>query len=576
MNALKTGLAGLALVISGLQASGQETEAKLPVVKDLPKLQAEALYYDAVRARLKGDEKEAEKLFTEVTRIDPEAAGAYYELSNIYERNKKVDKASEYIKKAISLQDGNKYYKEQYAMILADQNKFEEGAVVYSDLAKAEKNNPDYLRNAALFYQRAGKLKEAMAELNKALEKDSNDDDLLMQEQQLYLKMNDVEGAVAIMKKLISNNPQEGRFYAMLAEMYANNKQPEKAAEVYKKMEQLFPDDANVQLSMAEYYKRKGDAAKYHEYKRKAITNKSLDAETQLTLLVPYLQEINADTVRRNDGLHLAEKIAGQHPNDAQVQGVYGDILSLSGHKPEAVEQYKKSLQLDPSRYPVWQNLLYNYTERKDADSLIVYADKALRLFPNQANLHYLKGIAYMNKRELNSAVKSINRAIEMQPEENAPLLAEMYSSLGDVYNLLKQYNLSDSSYEKSLKLEPDNASVLNNYSYYLSVRGIRLEDAERMSKRSLDIRKNEPTFLDTYGWILYKRGKYEQAKEFIEKAVVANPDGADGTLWEHLGDVYYKLNNTEKAVEYWKKAKERGTDNEEIDKKINERKLYE
>jgi Tfp pilus assembly protein PilF len=151
-----------------------------------------------------------------------------------------------------------------------------------------------------------------------------------------------------------------------------------------------------------------------------------------------------------------------------------------------------------------------------------------------------------------------------------------MYTLLGDVYNSAKQYTASDSTYDKALKLDPNNATLLNNYGYYLSVRGARLEDAERMSKKSLEIRKDEPTFLDTYGWILYKEGKYDKALEFIKKAITANGDNADGTVWEHLGDIYFKLNDVDKAVDSWKKAKEKGTDSIDIDKKIKDKKLYE
>jgi Tfp pilus assembly protein PilF len=151
-----------------------------------------------------------------------------------------------------------------------------------------------------------------------------------------------------------------------------------------------------------------------------------------------------------------------------------------------------------------------------------------------------------------------------------------MYTGLGDAYNYAKKYSASDSSYDYALKLDPMNATVLNNYAYYLSVRGVRLEDAERMSKKSLEVRKDEPTFMDTYGWILYKQGKYKDAQEYIQKAIDANGENADGTLWEHLGDVYYKQGNVDKAVECWTKAKEKGTENTDIDKKIKDRKLYE
>jgi Tfp pilus assembly protein PilF len=123
--------------------------------------------------------------------------------------------------------------------------------------------------------------------------------------------------------------------------------------------------------------------------------------------------------------------------------------------------------------------------------------------------------------------------------------------------------------------MNPENPSVLNNYAYYLSVRGVRLADAEKMSKKSLEIRPGEATFLDTYGWIFYKEGDYQDAKKFIEDAIKADKD-ADGTVWEHLGDVMYKLNDVDKAVDCWKKAKEKGTDSKKIDKKIQDRKLYE
>jgi len=104
----------------------------------------------------------------------------------------------------------------------------------------------------------------------------------------------------------------------------------------------------------------------------------------------------------------------------------------------------------------------------------------------------------------------------------------------------------------------------------------VKLEEAEKMSKRSLELRPDEPSYLDTYGWILFKMGKYEKAKEYIERAVTANKGNGDGTLYEHLGDVYYKLNDTDKAYENWKRSKEKGNDSPVLDKKIKDRKLYE
>jgi Tfp pilus assembly protein PilF len=117
---------------------------------------------------------------------------------------------------------------------------------------------------------------------------------------------------------------------------------------------------------------------------------------------------------------------------------------------------------------------------------------------------------------------------------------------------------------------------VLNNYSYYLSERGERLDVAKTMSEKSLHLRPDETTFLDTYGWILYKKGEYSKAKDAVQTAVNKGDKKADGTIFDHLGNIYYKLNDKEKAVYYWKIAKERGSDDPLLDKKIGEGKLYE
>ncbi len=163
-----------------------------------------------------------------------------------------------------------------------------------------------------------------------------------------------------------------------------------------------------------------------------------------------------------------------------------------------------------------------------------------------------------------------------MQPENDKQALENMYEVLADAYHSNKQDEQSDKAFDKALVLDPNNASVLNNYSYFLSERGKRLDEAEKMSKKSLELRPEEATFLDTYGWILYKKGEFEKAKEYVQQAINKMGPGADATLYDHLGDIYYKLNEKGKALEFWKTAKDKGADDSLIDKKIKEGKLYE
>ena len=143
---------------------------------------------------------------------------------------------------------------------------------------------------------------------------------------------------------------------------------------------------------------------------------------------------------------------------------------------------------------------------------------------------------------------------------------------LGDAFNSLKNYKKADDSFDAALKIRED-ATTLNNYAYYLSVRNERLSDALKMSGRSLKLRPDTKTFLDTYGWILFKQGKYGKAKEYVEKAIEGE---GDADVFEHLGDIHFKLNNASKALEYWQKAKKIGIGSGKLDKKIQDGKLYE
>lgn len=557
-----------------LSAQGQEHE--MPLSELSKEKQAEAMYFDAIKAGMQNDDKQQEEILKKLTKDRSEEAAPYYDLSRLYLKQNKLDLAESFIKKAIDRNKNNIWYKRTQAEIFIYQGNWLQAAELLAELSKSELHSEEFLFQAVKLYEKANKYKEAIALLDQLLDKNSQDEELLLEKQKIILEKNkDVEGALKIAQQLINQNPKEGRFYLNLGEIYFNAGQKEKTFEIYSKAIKELPDDAELQYGIAVYYKKTGDENQFHFYIQKAILNQTFEMETQVNLLIGYLQDIANDPKRMKEGLKLAEQLIDQNPTNANLIALYGQVLWNMNQQEDAAFQFKKSLALDPSSYNIWQQLLVTYTAPNKADSLIKYSEKALKLYPNQAMLHYLNGIGWNNKKNYTKSIASIQRAIDLQPDESKELLSDMYAAMGDAYNADKNFKASDESYEKAISLNPNNVSVLNNYSYYLSVRKQRLEYAEKMSKKTLELQPGEATFLDTYGWILFQQDKYEQAKKYIEDALKANPE-AEGTLWEHLGDVYFKLNLTEKAVEYWIKAKERGTENKDIDKKIQDRKYYE
>ena len=555
-----------------IDTSAQENltkAANLKTVKD------NELFFDALKAKSHNDSKHARELLEQYVAVQPQSAAAYYELSRLYIEDKKIDKSEISIKKAVALVKDNKWYNEEYATILAVQGKYDEAATMMAAIADKEPSDINYTITASEYFEKAKKYTEAVAYLEKALVRSGSDEEVLLHKVQLYLHMNEVDKAALVIRQLISQDARNGKYYKLLGELYDNNKMPEKALEVYKNAEKAAPGDPAIEMGLSEHFLNVRDTVSFRKYAKKAILNNKLDIDTQMELLAAYMQNMT-DSAQIVEGLPMMKQLLSQHPLHAMLIATYGEYL-IQNHQAEAgIAELKRSLALKQSNFTVWQDLLNAYSEKTYADSLIKYSEKAIRLFPNQALAHYFNAVGHYNKKEYPGAVKALNRAIDMFPETDAKGLCDMYSFLADIYNTSKQYSRSDSAFDKALEFVPGNATVLNNYSYFLSERGKNLDKAEEMSKKSLGIRPNEPTFLDTYGWILYKKGEYEEAKNNIEKAVNANLQKADGALYDHLGDVYFKLNDKVKALQYWKKAKEKGSENPMLDKKISEGKLYE
>lgn len=534
------------------------------------------IYFDALKAKLHNENRQAENLLKDFIAQRPSVAAAHYELAKIYVEEKRTELALNAIKKALALEPDNKWYKETQAAILAMMSKYAEAAEIYAALCKSEPKDPEYPILAAEYYERAGKQKEALEYIDIALKRNMDDEELLIQKMRIFLNLNQPNDAAAVVQQLITQEPKNGKYYKLLAELYDNNKMSDKATVLLKEAEVKLPRDPFVQLGIATHSLKTGDTAKYRQYVKKAIVNPDIETELQIELLKGYVQSLPSEKEAISEALPLIQLLAAQEPADATIFEYYGEILEISNKNDSAVIAYKKSLAIKPNNFNVWLRLMGNYLDKPYADSLIRISERAIKLFPNQAIAHFYNGVGYMNKGNNAQAVKAITRAIDLQPEGEKEELSQMYSTLADAYHANKQYSLSDAAFEKALNLAPNNATTLNNYAYYLSERGAKLDEAEKMSKKSMELRPDEATFLDTYGWILYKKADFSNAKTYIQRAIDLAKDQADGTLYNHLGNILFKLNDKTKAVEAWKKAKEKGSDDKNLDKKISEGNLYE
>ena len=157
---------------------------------------------------------------------------------------------------------------------------------------------------------------------------------------------------------------------------------------------------------------------------------------------------------------------------------------------------------------------------------------------------------------------------------ENPELLSRFYSSLGSVYFKTNKWTECEDSFEQALIQNPDNATALNNYAYYLGLKKVQLDKALGIVQYALSMQPNNAIYLDTFGFVLFQKKQYEAAAKQLEIAVSLNTN--DQEIWEHLGDTYFMLGNTIKALECWNKAIVINPAHSKLKEKINQKKFIE
>lgn len=543
-------------------------------MKESDKINATYAFFDGQKEKVMGNEQKAIEKFAQCLRIDSKNHAAMYELASIYNQKSKISDALFFAKSAATLDPKNEWYQLLLANTYEKSGKFSEAISIYEQLYKQHPERVDFLFNASDAYLMQGKLGEAIKLYDRIEEKIGVNRDMIQQKQRLYLKMGKVNEAAAELEKLIASEPGNLDNYSLLVELWQVNNQPEKARETIKRMQAIDPENPSVALALAEQYRSEGNRAASFEQLKKAFASPQLASEIKIRILTSYLPLVETSPEMMDQSLELSKLLSQTHPAEANPQSVYADFLNMNKQYNEARTYYRASLSIDKKNLQAWQQLLIIESELRDYTAMEQEAEEALGLFPDQSVLYLFSGIARIQNKNYDAAARTLLSGSKLVVDNDQQLM-EFYSNLGDVYDKLKKFQESDKYYQKALDIDGSNVYVLNNWSYYLSLRNEQLEKAAEMSKRSNELSPANPSFLDTYGWILYKQAKYSEALTWLEKAL--NSGGQDnGTILEHYGDTLFRMGKTNEAIDYWMKAKKTGDHSEGLEKKINDKKLYE
>ncbi|MDB5153239.1 MAG: tetratricopeptide repeat protein, partial [Mucilaginibacter sp.] len=444
---------------------------------------------------------------------------------------------------------------------------------VFSELIRIDPDKTDYYFDKANVYFLERKYDDALAVYKQVEQITGVTDELIAKRQTIYLKQGKVDQAAADLEAMIAANPRQIRYYLFLAEVYNSNGLADKALTTLRSAEKIDPNNGQMHLALADIYRDKKSYEDSFNELTLAFAIPDLDIDQKIKIVSGYLPKF-PDPGAKASALELSRILAVAHPDDYRAYALYGDMLMQNEKYKDAKTNYKKSVALNGQIYEVREQLIRLDLGDNDMDAALKDGEDALSLFPNQAWLNYLVGVAWMQKKDFKKALEYIKNASSLETQDK-DLLAQCFSSMGDCFHSLNDLQKSDESYEKALGYNPDNGYTLNNYAYYLSVRGLSLDKAAEMSKHSNELQPNTASFEDTYAWILFKQKKYADARLWMEKALSHDKDHS-AVQFEHYGDIMFYLGDADAAVQNWKKAKDNGGESPILERKINERKYIE
>lgn len=311
------------------------------------------------------------------------------------------------------------------------------------------------------------------------------------------------------LKKSLAKDPGNTEAIFVMASDYEELGMEKKSLQVLNRFQKEFGPHKKIALYLGEYYLETKQLAKavaqldYLESFNTVDLNLRIARVLALVELKEYRKAIDSldDILSEDEGLD-------------KVRVYLATILMDVGQKRRALEHYLK-LSVDSEYYldSMIQSakILISFKEFEEALEVLTNVSKVI---PNKEVVHFL---------------------------------------MGSVLDQLGKRDLTIEQMKKTLAINKNNIDALNYLAYIYAERGENLDEALVMAKKALLKRAQSSHILDTVGWILFKKKKYQEARGYLERAYGLSPKNT--LLAEHLADVYYNLNLMKQARALYKKA---------------------
>ena len=521
-------------------------------------------FLEAVRLKERGDMDAAFDMYSHCLDIHPESAATLFELAKFYMYLGQAQKGEECLRKAMKTEPGNYWYKETLAAYYQNKGENTKAIEVIDEMVSQFPTRLEPLMALADMYKREQDYPKVIETLNRLEELDGKSEQISMEKFRVYLTMGDTQQAFMEIENLAKEYPYDMRYLTILGDVYLNNGRLEEAYQTYQQALTQEPGYSPAMISLASYYEKMGLDSLYQVQLDALLLNEKVESQTKVNIMRQLILKSERGDRDSTQIVGLFQSMLAQEQENADVAMLAAQYLLSKQMNEEVKPVLWQVLDLDPENKPARLQLLSFAISKEDLDEVIRICAPAVEYMPEALEFYYYWGVAHYQKEQKAEAMEVFKKGVHhISSDSDKNLASDLYSMLGDLYHTLKMDAEAYAAYDSALVYKPDNIGALNNYAYYLSLERKNLDKAEEMSYRTVKAEPTNSTYLDTYAWILFEKGKYVEARIYIDQAM-QNGGSQSSVVVEHCGDIYYQNGECEKAVEYWIQAEKLAAEEQE------------
>ena len=451
---------------------------------------------------------------------------------------------------------------------------FSEAIPVFEKMYEQDKSREELLETIYRLYIQEKEYEKAISVLDRIEAIDGKSERISLSKSALYVQMGDHQSAVEAVKSLSEEHPYDLDYRTLYANTLMGNGELASAYDVLKQVLAEEPDNTKAQQSLRTYYIHMEDDEAVDSLTHCILLNKHTNTEDKVFMLRQLIGENERAGGDSTEILNVFAKLLSQPEPDvelAMLKAAYMDLKKMP--KDSVATALKKVLEMAPDYAPARLQLVQYAWEDDDNASIISLCQAARQYNPEEMAFYYYQGMAYYRSDDKDHALDAFKNGISVINENSSPeIVSDFYAVLGDILFQKDREREAFAAYDSCLQWKPDNIGCLNNYAYYLSLKGENLERAEEMSFKTIKAEPKNATYLDTYAWILFMQGRYAEARVYIDQAL-QNDSTIGAVVTEHAGDIYMMAGDMEGALDLWQKALKEDPGNKVLIKKIKRKK---